>query len=141
MIRTETYSESCQTLKIELFVKTANGFQPLNIATNSSILDVWEGSEPTFAECYRKFNNFLPCHLDGYTTRHIVYKWRNEAVKIIDPNMAQFVLLKKDNITYDKEYEAGICSKTIKYKISLEIKVTAAHQLWLIPRRHLHVQS
>ena len=75
----------------------------------------------------QKVYHFLPCHLDGYTTRHIVYKWRNEAVKIIDPNMAQFVLLKKDNITYDKEYEAGISLKIIRYNICLEIIVRGVH--------------
>jgi len=43
----------------------------------------------------------------GYTTRHLTYRWRENAVNIIDPNMSQFVLLGKRNLTYDKEYEAG----------------------------------
>ena len=40
----EAYLESCQTLKMEHFVKIISGFQPLNIAKRS-ILYVWQGSE------------------------------------------------------------------------------------------------
>ena len=38
--RTEGYSKSCQTSKMELFTKIVKGFLPLTIFTRKSILDV-----------------------------------------------------------------------------------------------------
>ena len=42
---TETYSELCQTSKMNSFTKTVNDFQPITIFSKSSILDVWQRSE------------------------------------------------------------------------------------------------
>ena len=41
-IWTETYSESYQASKMELFAKIVNGWKPLTIFAKSSILDVWQ---------------------------------------------------------------------------------------------------
>ena len=41
------YSEPCQTSKVELSLKIANGWKLLTISAKSSILDVWQGSEYT----------------------------------------------------------------------------------------------
>ena len=41
----EAYSEPCPTSKMELFVKTVHGWQPLIIFAKSSILQVWQGAE------------------------------------------------------------------------------------------------
>ena len=46
---TEVYSEPCKTSKMGLFAKTINGFQLLTIFVKNSILDVWLGSEYSFA--------------------------------------------------------------------------------------------
>ena len=45
ILSTETHSEACQTSKVELFAKLVTGFQPLNVFTKCSILDVWLSSE------------------------------------------------------------------------------------------------
>ena len=39
------YSELCQIYTMKLFAKTVNGYKPLTIFAESSILDVWQGSE------------------------------------------------------------------------------------------------
>ena len=41
----EAYSEPSQTSKIEHFAKVIYGFEPLTFLAESSILDVWLGSE------------------------------------------------------------------------------------------------
>ena len=41
----ETYSEPCQTSKMELYVKIVEGGRPLANFAKSFILDVWQGSE------------------------------------------------------------------------------------------------
>ena len=41
----ETYSEPCQTSKMKSFDKIVNGFQPITVFENSSILDVCLGPE------------------------------------------------------------------------------------------------
>ena len=41
----ETYSEPCQTFKMELSPKMLNGFQSLNIFAKCSILDIQQGSD------------------------------------------------------------------------------------------------
>ena len=41
----EAYSKTCHTSKMDLFEKTANGFQPITIFTKSSILDVLKSFE------------------------------------------------------------------------------------------------
>ena len=41
----EAYSEPRQTSKIEHFAKIVYGFEPLTFLSESSILDVWLGSE------------------------------------------------------------------------------------------------
>ena len=43
----EEYRETSRTSKMELLAKIANGFQPLTIFANSSILDVQQGSDYT----------------------------------------------------------------------------------------------
>ena len=40
-----SYSEPCQTSKMERFAKTVDGLKPLTIFTKHSILDVWQDSE------------------------------------------------------------------------------------------------
>ena len=42
-LNTETYSEPCQTFKIEHFAKIFNGFQPLSTSAKRSILDDLQG--------------------------------------------------------------------------------------------------
>ena len=42
---TEAYSEPCQTSKMDVFVKTVQGFQLLTIFAKSFILDVQQVSE------------------------------------------------------------------------------------------------
>ena len=42
---TETYSESCQTSKMELLAKMVDGFQQLTFFEKSSTLNVGQGSE------------------------------------------------------------------------------------------------
>ena len=44
-VDSETYSESSQTPKMELFAKIDNDWKPSTILTKSSILDVWLDSE------------------------------------------------------------------------------------------------
>ena len=44
----ETYSEPCQTSKVECFAKIVNGFYMLTVFTIGSILDIWQGSEYEF---------------------------------------------------------------------------------------------
>ena len=44
---TKTYSELCQTTKMERFVKIINGFHPLTSFTKCSISDVLHGTENT----------------------------------------------------------------------------------------------
>ena len=39
----EAYPDLCQTLKVEVFVKTANSFQPLTIFAKFSILEFLTG--------------------------------------------------------------------------------------------------
>ena len=41
----QPYSETCQTSKIECFVKIVDAWKPLTIYVKCSILDVWQGSE------------------------------------------------------------------------------------------------
>ena len=41
----ESYSESCERSKMELFVKMISGFQPLTIVAKSFILEVQQGPE------------------------------------------------------------------------------------------------
>ena len=57
----ETYPEPCQTSKrVELFAKIIKGWKPLNIFTERSILDVWQGSEYTIAQIINRIVlNFL----------------------------------------------------------------------------------
>ena len=43
--RSEAYSIPCQTSEIELFAKIFNGFKPLTVNANSTILDIWQRSE------------------------------------------------------------------------------------------------
>ena len=43
----QTYSEQCQTYKMECFANIDNDFQPLTIFAKRSILGVWEDSEYT----------------------------------------------------------------------------------------------
>ena len=42
---TETYSESCQTSKMELLAKMVDGFQQLTFFEKSSTFNVGQGSE------------------------------------------------------------------------------------------------
>ena len=49
----EAYSEPNRTSKMELFAKLVKGFQQLNFFAQSSILDIWLGSE-----CSSIFHNF-----------------------------------------------------------------------------------
>ena len=42
---TETYSEPCQTSKMEFFAEIGNGWKPLTSFTRNSILDLYQGSE------------------------------------------------------------------------------------------------
>ena len=55
--KAEAYSESFQTSKMELSVKTANGWEPLTIFVKSFILDLLKGVEYAF----KKLCNFLLC--------------------------------------------------------------------------------
>ena len=41
----EAYSEPCQKSKMEFFAKIINGFYPLIILAECSVLDVWQGPE------------------------------------------------------------------------------------------------
>ena len=41
----EAYSKSCETSKMEPFLKIVNGFYLLTIFAKPSILGVWQGSE------------------------------------------------------------------------------------------------
>ena len=41
----EAYSEPCQTSKTELFAEIVNAERPLVVFAESSILDIWHGSE------------------------------------------------------------------------------------------------
>ena len=43
--KSEAYSEPCQTSKMERFVKIVNGYNPLILLANHSILDVWQAFE------------------------------------------------------------------------------------------------
>ena len=45
---TKVYSEPSQISETELFVETINGEKPLTTSAQSSILDVWLGSEYAF---------------------------------------------------------------------------------------------
>ena len=40
-----SYSETCQTCKMEYFAKIVNGFETLTIFAKRSVLDVWQGFE------------------------------------------------------------------------------------------------
>ena len=41
----QAYSESCQIFRMEVFAELVNGFQPLFIFDESSILVIWQVSE------------------------------------------------------------------------------------------------
>ena len=43
----ETYSESCQTPKIEVFIKLVNSWKLSIILKKGYVLDVWQGSKRT----------------------------------------------------------------------------------------------
>ena len=45
MLISETYSEPCETSKVELFAKIVNGLESLTIFVKNSILGIWQGSE------------------------------------------------------------------------------------------------
>ena len=45
MCHPDTYSEPCETSKMERFVKIVNNFKPLTIFGKRSILDIWEDCE------------------------------------------------------------------------------------------------
>ena len=47
LVRTEAYSEPCQTFKTFFFAKIVKSFQSLSIFTKSSILEVFQSSEYT----------------------------------------------------------------------------------------------
>ena len=45
MLISETYSEPCETSKVEFFAKIVNGLESLTIFVKNSILGIWQGSE------------------------------------------------------------------------------------------------
>ena len=52
---TQTYSEPCQTSKMEHFMKEVNEFQPLTIFAKRTITVVCQGSEYTSVICNASF--------------------------------------------------------------------------------------
>ena len=60
---TETYSEPCQTSKMEFFAEIGNGWKPLTSFTRNSILDLYQGSEYVSVIRSDKISNNSEAHV------------------------------------------------------------------------------
>ena len=49
MIESETYSELCQTSKVESFVKIVNGFKKITIFKRNFILEIFDRQDSEYA--------------------------------------------------------------------------------------------